>query len=416
MLRKISLFAACVAGGGLAVGACGDDGGNNPDARRFDASHTPDAPNFDAAPPSFSGTLSMLESQVLLGNGSGGIVAFGSGPSMRLAFVDAAEIGTPVFDDTGGGNFGCKVFEYTPAQYAATIGHDLGTMDIAAGDGTPPMPTCGFTAGVGYSCPDLTTASAGDNAIIGPGPQAGLLTLTDPDNTFSGANSGGRYVSISGATDAANNGLFPIVGVAAATTIVYANPVGVQGTLGGSHLNIAGVGPIPGAPPETFISNDDSFDFTFASSNPNAIPSFTANLANTGDNFTLDAASEGNLIAPPLDGAAFTLDCPDAASCGDGIASVLNIQTTDGDVTGLSQFTLPPPVTKATLARCTSTIGLGAAVTIPAEVSAYLMSSGATRVQSTFVRASLVLTTTPPTNNKVTLIGGSSKVGFYTVP
>lgn len=411
MLRKISLLVACAGGAGLAgAGACGGDDGGNPDARHTDAA--PDG-GADAPPEVRAGTLSVLEAQVLVSNGSGGAVPFGSGLSVRMAIVDPTELGAPVIDTTGGTNFGCKVYEYTPAQLAASIGHDLGTMAITAGDGTPAIPTCGFQPGAGYLCPEPTTASAGDNAAVAA-IGGGLFALTDDDVTYTAAVVG-RYVSITGATEAANNGQFPIVSLSPPSTIVYANPAGVSGTLGGSHITIAGLGPIPQAAPGTFVEDDDNLAFAFSSSDEALIPSFTGNIADTANHFTLSATSIQHLLAPPLDGTAFSLDCPDVASCGDAIASVLNIQTTDANVTGLSPFAMPTPTGKAVLARCTSTPGLGSVVDIPAEVSAHLMTSGATRIQSTFVRAQLVLTTTPPVGAKFTIIGGTSQVGFYTV-
>jgi hypothetical protein len=414
MLRKITVLVACVTGGGLAaVGACGGDDDGNPDARRTDARETFDAPPVDAAVTDNIATVSVLEAELRVAAGSGGI--FGAGLSIRAAVIDPIEIGAPVFDTTDGTSFGCRVFEYTPAQFVASLGHDLGVLQIEAGDGTPAIPPCGFQPGAGYICPDTTASGAGAGGTVAVA-GGGAMTLTDGDNTFTAA-AVGRYVSITGAVNPSNNGAFPIVQLAGANTIVYANPAGVAETLpaGAMHVNVAGAGPIPSAPTGTWLEDDDSLEFTYTAANDSTIPSFTGSIGNVGDPFILDDASQGYLLAPPLDGRAFTFDCDNAADCGDGLASVVNIQTTDGSVAGLSPFAMPLPATKAVLIRCTSASGGGASVTIPAEASAFLESAGATRIQTTMVRASLVFGTTPDTMGKVTIIAGASQVGFHTV-
>lgn len=414
MLRKITVLVACVTGGGLAaVGACGGDDDGNPDARRTDARETFDAPPVDAAVTDNIATVSVLEAELRVAAGSGGI--FGAGLSIRAAVIDPIELGVPVFDTTNGTPFGCRVFEYTPAQFVASLGHDLGVLQIEAGDGTPAIPPCGFQAGAGYICPDTTASGAGAGGTLAVA-GGGAMTLTDGDNTFTAA-AVGRYVSITGAVNPSNNGAFPIVQLAGANTIVYANPAGVAETLpgGAMHVNIAGAGPIPSAPTGTWLEDDDSLEFTYTAANDSTIPSFTGSIGNVGDPFLLDTASQGYLNSPPLDGRAFTFDCDNVADCGSAAASVVNIQTTDGAVAGLSPFAMPLPTTKAVLIRCTSESGGGPEVDIPAEASAFLENSGATRIQTTVVRANLMLLTDPPTNGKVTIIAGASQVGFHTV-
>jgi hypothetical protein len=414
MLRKISLTAAMIAGAGIGgIAACGDDGGGNPDARRFDAPVPQPDGEPDASPTAnFVGQLSILEATVWTPDGSGGFQEFGTGPSFRMAFTDPAMTGAPVMEDMPGSPFGCKAFEYTPAQFGATLGADLGTIDVAFASGGVPVPTCVFTAGAGYTCPDPATAGNGDNANIAPGPQAGLFAYVDADSNYTAAVAG-RYLSISGATPATNNGVFPIVAVPAPTTLIYANPAGSAGAnVGGTSITVAGVGPIPQAP--GFIADDATMNVTFTSSNAQVFPNFTGMLADYANDFTPDAATQALLSNVPLDGTELTLDC-EANSCADSLSRVVNIQTTDTPVAGLSPFAMPPPTTKGVLVRCTSAVGGPTSVTIPAAYSAFIMNSGATRIQTTMVSGSLASGTGLP-NSRLVVLGGHSVVGFTTVP
>lgn len=418
LLKKISLTLAVVAGGGVAtIGACGG-GDENPDAARFDAPRVADAMvDAETGPAELNGTLSLLESQLLISDGSGGVAAFGQGPAFRMAFVDPAAVGAPVLEEQPGLPFGCKAFEYTPAQFVATLGADVGPVNLTYTT-TPALniPTCIFTAGVGYACPALMTASAGDNAVIGPTASPQAFTFTDPDVTYN-ANAVGRYLRITGATDPTNNGAFPIVQLAAANTIVFANPAAVAAAVvGGSSVTIAGVGPTPQVPDPGFIADDASLVIDLATTDQVAFPSFTGTLGDYGDDFDLDGAGRATMINIPRTDPAvdFTVDCE--PNCGSATSSVLNIQTTDGDLTGLSPFSLPPPVTKSVLVRCTSSLTSGTGeVTIPAEYAQYITDSGATRIQATFVRGSLASGTGVP-SDRLTIVGGHAAVGFTTVP
>jgi hypothetical protein len=408
MLRKISLTTAMIAGAGIgAIAACGDDSGGNPDARRFDApTPTPDGMPDAMVAASYVGQLSILEATIWVPFSDPPFVEFGTGPSFRMAFTDPAATGAPVMEEMPGSPFGCKAFEYTPTQFLATLGADLGTIDIAFPSGGVPVPTCVHTP-TGYACPDPATAGNGDNAVIGPTATPGVHTYTDPDATYTAAIAG-RYLSISGATTAANNGAFPIVQLVGATTIAYANPAAVNETAGGTSITVAGVGPIPQA--AGFIADDASMNVTFTSSDTQVFPNFTGTLADFANDFTPDTATQALITGIPTDGSAFTLDCA-ANSCADSLSRVVNIQTTDSPTAGLSPFAMPPPTTKGVLVRCTSAVGGPTSVTIPAAYSAFIMDSGATRIQTTMVSGSLASGTGLP-NSRLVVLGGHSIVGF----
>jgi hypothetical protein len=397
--------------GGLA--ACGDDSGDDApiDARVIDAAAI-DADNTDAddtdAPPAvtYSGSVSFLEAAVLNPGTSG--TFFGQGVQIGISFTASDALPGPVMEEMPGSPLGCKAWEYTPPQVGALLGIDEGSVQVTLSSGTP-YPACTFQAGIGYFCPHTGTQSTG--GIIAAGPQAGTATLTDADTTFNATNSTNRYVRISGATNAANNGAFPILAVAGANTIVYGNPAVVAETIPatGGHINVAGVGPTPQAPDPGFLADDATFMATLTSGGGGHIATFTSNsgTSTVGDDFTLDIADANRLNALPLTGAAFTIACG-AGSCINTSASgsILNIVTTDGPTAGQSPFAMPTPTTKRVQIRCAA---LGqSTITVPAAFSALLMSSGATRIQSTFIRPLLVVG--GPGN--VNVVAGHAIVGF----
>jgi hypothetical protein len=132
-----------------------------------------------------------------------------------------------------------------------------------------------------------------------------------------------------------------------------------------------------------------------------------AGTGGIGDDFTMDDTNADRLRTIPTDGSAFSLNCN---SCGTSTGTVLNIVTTDGSVTGLSAFAFPPPTTKRVQIRC-AFVGQ-TNMMVPANVSAYLMSSGATRIQATYIRANFGIPN--PSIEEIRAIGGHAMVGFTT--
>ncbi|KAB2896348.1 MAG: hypothetical protein F9K40_14645 [Kofleriaceae bacterium] len=403
-MKRLAWFALATA----TLAACGDDeGGTDIDAQVVDAAI--DAQDIDTPPPTFSGSISLLEVAVL-NPGTGGTF-FGQGPQVSIALVSSEDVPGPIMEEMSSA-LGCKAWEYTPAQAAAAaIGADEGMIELTLAGTTPPStPPCTFTAGVGYTCPH-TNGTAGTGGIIAAGPNAGTATLTDADNSFGNGSSLGRYLRISGATNAANNGAFPIVARPTATTLVYANPAFVAETLPATatHVNIFGLGPIPGAADPGFINDDNTVSVTLTAGGGNHFDTFTSTTSSAtfGDDFDLATAELEKLNAIPEDGTAFTITC-DAADCpaGSAAGTVLNIVTTDAPTAGLSPFAMPLPTTKQVKIRC-GVLGSGA-ITVPAAYSALIQSSGATRIQASFIRGALLIG--GPEN--VSVVAGHAVVGF----
>lgn len=368
-------------------------------------------PDLGPPPTTYSGSITLLETKLLNPGMTG--TFFGQGIQAGITFHASTDLPGPVLEATPGSPLGCKAWEYTAAQAViASIGNDEGAVQITSGAGTSPptFPACSFVAGAGYSCPQPTTAGTG--GIIATGPMAGTATLTDVATTYTAATTTNRYVRISGATNAGNNGAFPILALVGGNTLVYGNPAVVGETLpaAATHINLAAVGPTPSAPDPGFLSNDNTMDFALTPGGGSHFTAFTLTTGSgtVGDDFTLDSAAKNLLNNIPLDGTAFTVGC-EAGSCATGSASgvILNIVTTDAPITGLSPFAMPLPATRRVVVRCA---GLATtSMTIPAAYSALLMGSGATRVQATFIRPTLMTG-----GGTVTGVSGHAIVGFTT--
>lgn len=380
---KLALFSV------VAVAACGG-GDKDPDAR-----HNIDATRADGAidgapdastPAAFSGTVSLAEVSVQ------GIPQLGQGLNIDMRF--APEGTAPVFDDNPGSPTGCKVWVYTAAE-ATDPGLDEGSVSITVTDGAPVIPPCVYTGPTGYLCLGAN-GTGGTISLVDAA--TGQWAYTDAEIATASAEVG-RYLYIAGAVTPGNNGTFPIVGAGGANTVVFINPnpAALPETLpaGANFTTIAGQGPIPGTPDPGFLGNDDEVTIALTQGGAGDFESFSKVFATAiggvGDDFTLNTASASLINNIPTDGSEFTLGC-DTAGGGTGcdagaFGSLVAITTTDTAVTGLPPYSLPAPTTSQTYLRC-AVIG-SATVTVPAAASAYLMTSGATRMQTTFLRANL---------------------------
>ena len=148
--------------------------------------------------------------------------------------------------------------------------------------------------------------------------------------------------------------------------------------------------------------NFDSFSVNFGGGGP-------------GDDFVLDTASATRLSAIPTNGSAFTIDCGGTGgTCNNALGSIVSITTSDGSLNGVPATSLPPVAFKEVSIRCTS-IG-SSLVTVPANISAYIMSSGATKIQASYFRGNLQTHTSAGANagNTVNIVSGHAIAGFTT--
>jgi hypothetical protein len=455
MRKTLSTRLAVLFGAGaLMAAACGDNikPGGGDDDDDDDAPIDAEVPDMEP-PPVFTGTITVLEASVF------GAPILGQGIQIAASFFENGGV-PPVYEENAGPT-GCKVWEYTPAQ-VADVGSDEGavvvTIDNPEAHGfDPAIPGCGFVAGRGYMCPDATQSTGGTVQGLpdaaNPGScVAGRLMLIDTDAPFTFHVTDGRYVVFSGTgTPLLPDGTtLPVIGKlpvvppapednttvilpypAATATCIPATPLDAAAV----HLTLGGVGPVPGfdnggSTAPGFLANDATVTVALTAGGGSHIPSFTATFPgdthSPGDDFVLDAASSAIFAPPgsgpgavgiPLDGNAFTVACDNSkgAGCaagppatGDGV--VLNIVTTDADLTGVGATTLPPPMTKRVQVRCAA---LGSnSVTVNATASAHLMTSGATKLQATFIRGSL----SGNPEGTVNIVAGHAITTFQVVP
>jgi hypothetical protein len=463
MRKTLSTRLAVLFGAGaLMAAACGDnikpggadDDDDDDDTTPIDA----EVPDMEP-PPVFTGTITVLEASVF------GAPQAGQGIQVAATFLQDGGV-PPAYEETAGSPIGCKVWEYTPAQ-AVDVGVDQGTVSITVDNpdahpitGDPDIPDCTFVADRGYLCIDtVDTGPAAIERVMTSGTTcaAQILRVRDLSGPFTFTALDGRYISFTGAANALfpDGQPFPVVPTPAgaeassASVIYIVHPAVTAGTItpenpdacidlatlaaSGMHTTLGGVGPIPGFPrsgatAEGFLADDATVTVALTAGGGSDIPSFSVDFPGAthspGDDFDLDGASTA-LFAPvqaggqgiPLTGAAFTISCAGSPGCdmtqgnpptGDGV--VLNIETTDADLTGVPATTMPPPMTKAVQVRCASLGSDTASVT--AAASAFLASSGATKLQATFIRGSL----SGNPEGTVNIVAGHAITTFQVIP
>ncbi|MDX2022997.1 MAG: hypothetical protein SF187_22375 [Deltaproteobacteria bacterium] len=389
-----------------------------PTASSLDAS--PDgAP--DAPPPlvaTHTGTIEILDVRLRNMRGPG---VDGYGVSLHVAFNENAQIVAPFMEESANVLDRCKAWQYTPSQWAMTVGSDEGPVQITATDGSPAFPPCLFTTGVGYTCPDTASSGVGGSLTSTGAPAASSLFVASGNATF-GAEDVGRYLRLANTGVSALNSSFPIVAIVNATTVVVSTGAGINLTLPASatFVTLAGAGPMPGASADTFFTNTENLTVAKATSaNFDAFPANAGFIlaSGIGDDFALGTA--GGKVLPtqiPLDGSAFTIGCDSTADCGQAVGSVLELLTTDAPL-GTSPFSFPAAITKSIRIRC---VKVGATqITVPAAYSALLSaaSSGATRIQTRFMRLNLAGAGNQSGAPNVTNIAaGHAELGYTTVP
>jgi hypothetical protein len=407
-----TVLAVLTACGALAAVGCGDDSSGDVDAPpRIDAEPVPDgtpAPDgaVDGAVETFSGTIAIAEVTVA------GVPALGQGLTIDIDFIGGGAV-PPVLEEMPASPLGCKVWEYTPAQ-AADPGLDEGAVALTVTDGEPLLPDCTYVPARGYLC---RGANGTGGEIVSLDPTMGLWRYTSPQITNAGEQLG-RYLVISGAATAANNGAFPIMSFTAADTIVFLNPTAAAEVLPATatFTALAGAGPIPTVGDPGFIDDTDELTVALTTGGEGDFESFTRAFTTAaggiGDDYQLDDASRTGIRAIPVDGSAFSLSCEGAGgTCNTAIGSVLTITTTDAPIAGLPAYVMPPPTTKQVRIRC-ATIGSGT-VDVSSAASAFLMTAGATRIQASFLRANLQTAgNSGPVPANTNIVAGHAVAGY----
>jgi hypothetical protein len=452
----------------LVVAACGDNRAPGEDLDGIRDAIAVDAPvdaqifDIDANPSAtHRGVLSVFEVGLLGAAAEGHLpnTQIAQGVQVRINFLETASEEAPVMEEMPGGLEGCKAWEYTAAELPGAIGVDEGPIAITVADsdsGTGleiTFPSCGFTAGTGYTCPDTSSSGVAtgiDLMGVGVGPTA-AAQLTLPGGsafTFDADDAGfGRYVKFRGtgvATLDDPDVAFPILAFGGDRSITIGLPLGLGTDIptltAGTVTTLAGVGPLPGKLDPGFLADTGTagsppgMDITFTHAASAHFNAFPPNLGfrgarGIGDDFTLgtgpdDGGAGPNKVLPtaiPTDGSAFTVGCdggnstPLPAACGTALGSVLDIETTNATIpNGASPYYFPAPTGaggRRVHIRCLR-IGPGQ-LTIPTAYSALIMGSGATRIRTTFLRSELVgFTNMTGIANSLQIGAGHGIVGF----
>ncbi|WP_437534617.1 hypothetical protein WME79_10595 [Sorangium sp. So ce726] len=330
----------------------------------------------------------------------------GHGLTVQVLFIPSTP---PAYEQMPGEIEGCRAWVYDTQDNPPPALTDQGVITIAGLEGGPLA--CRF-AGSGYVCPTSTGAG---QASVAPG-QTGTAAYTIEGATFSAADVG-RYLRVTGAANAKNQGAFPIVAVESSTTAIVVNQGAAEEAFAAEYTVLAGAGPVPNNPVDPIEGGDEvvvgispggemAFDF------PDSAPIVA------GEAFTPDTASAAALVAVPLDGSPLTLGCGGpGGSCGPAQATIVRLTSTDGDVEGMSPFAMPPPARKQVEIQCV-TLGGDGTLTIPAEAMKLLQEahqvSPISRIRTALMREGWARTTNaaslPP--NSATIVVGHGLLGF----
>lgn len=371
------------------------DASPSTDASGGDAS--PDA-NTDASSPrdTHSGLVSVQD--IAIAN----VPQAGHGLTVNVFFNALRK---PDYEENPGAIAGCRGWSYDVASNPPNPEEDHGALSIAGIAGGDLA--CSFRPGRSYVCPTATGTATASTALAN-----GLTAYTLPGASFTSADVG-RYLQISGATTATNNGAFAIVAVLSATEVVVANMAGAAESFAATYTVVAGAGPTPNDLYTPFgPSAKIAVGITPGGGGAFAFPTTTLT---PGGAFTLDDPTRALLTAVPLDGRALHFGC---ASCGEADGTIVRITTTDGDVTGLSPVAMPPPKKRAVELQCL-VLG-GTTVDVSAAASKLLAEANAaspiTRVRTAFMRDGLALVgnAAPKPKNTTALAVGRGILGFTT--
>ncbi len=359
--QKLTMLLAITAASSLlfATGCGGCDDDDDVDARPpapdagVDA-EVPDAEPPDAAPTStHTGQITVADVKIVTDKAPYYGAEYGHGLKQFISFypyIDPATNPNIVYDDrdwdSGGEGCVAYVYDLSDEEHSPQVKEDHG--DVTVTGTTNPFPASGcvwLEAITNYICPSAN-GTADNVTIASYGGTLGTFTFTDTDASFV-ATDAGKYLNITalnGMDDYPWNGAFPIIAVVNATTVVIANSApaaqtleldpdqlpGVYGPgigISSNPLNtsspwmvLAGAGPIPPGPagsPEG-IADDDKVVISLADDPTGDFEDFTTQEITVGTDFSPDPATRALLMAPKVDGTAFSMKCDDDVASNSG--------------------------------------------------------------------------------------------------
>ncbi len=350
-----------------------------------------------AARPTHTGLVSVQDISIA------NLPAAGHGLTVNVFFQAARP---PAFEETPGDVTGCRAWTYDVATAPPPADEDHGAIALAGVRGGPL--TCRFAPGRGYVCP----TAAGSAVIALEAASGGAARVSVVGASFTAADVG-RYLAVTGATGAPNNGAFAIVAAPSSTELVIGNPRATAETFTSTYTVLAGAGPVPNDVYEPFDGNTP-VHVGLTPGGGHAFDAMDVALA-PGAAFELDGPSRAKLVEVPVTGESLTLACE---ACGKADGTIVRLSTTDGDVAGLSPVAMPAPKRKSVEIQCVA-LGTGT-VTVPAAAMALVRAandaSPITRVRTAFMRDGLAVRSNEAVRapNRIALAVGRGVLGFTT--
>ena len=272
---------------------------------------------------------------------------------------------------------------------------DQGRLHIAGIAGGPI--SCRFAAGRGYVCP----TGSGHAAASVTAPNSYALqgvTLTAADV--------GRYLQISGAERAENNGAFPILAVAEGGALRVANPRAVSEQFDARYSILAGAGPTPndlysplleGEKLEVRLEGRELEPFRVA---------IEPGAAMRPDAETTELLSH---VDPGARELRFGCQGP-GGDCGRAAVTIVRITTTDADVSSLPATAMPPSEGSAVEIQCAQDSGT---IRVPSQALKFLRDVRITRIRAAFMRDGYAFAQSGP--DRSTIVAGHGVIGFTTL-
>jgi hypothetical protein len=339
--------------------------------------------------PSYGGLVSIQDVSIA------GLPQAGHGLTVIAAFTPSH---APDFDEQPGTPYGCKASFYDLTKEPPPAETDQGRLHIAGLNGGDLR--CAFQPGRGYVCP---TARGQGAVTVAPAGNGARYALEDVQ--LSAANVG-RYLQISGAASAENDGAFAIL-ESVGGAIVVANPRAREETFDAEYAIVAGAGPTPGDRYEPY-SEPAAVSVRLEPGERSAFEAFDVSIT-PGESFELDAESEQRIDHIEPDAESLTLGCD---ACGPATASVLRLNTTDADVSGLGPTAMPPAQRSSVEITCA--VPDSESIRVPPAALAYLRESHArapiTRIRTAFMREGLAQA--GPAGARVNVLVGHGVLGF----
>lgn len=410
-------------GAGCGGGGSGDDDAATPDARTID-SLVPDAT------PTASRAMTIAVTDVTL-TSADAVAAGLKGGAIDITFDDLTQGGGELVYGTSPVG-GCVVHRFDATHVEnPLVGAGTVNIEAPATGSTGLLKTvgpCNYVAGAGYLC--ASNGNTESVQAIANGSRA--LTFLWTGTPFTGESLVGSYLNINGYTNTSFDtgaGALPVVSQSdnTLTVIAPANVTAGSETTSVAFTVLNGAGPIPtnvGFPVNADFLGTETTSVRVqkdADANWGAID-FT--VYTRGEGFALSNSSARPELFPSVaQDVTFSCDPNDGGDCGaddttaTGVlrALIVSGKTTDGDVTGLPDYVMPPPVTAYTTFQCGFIIADSG--TIPMDAVTQILATNPSRIETHVLRVAGTSGADPndPLNTSGNIVIGHGLVGHASI-